>query len=78
MAIFFVLFDLKCREEWSYLDGAYFSFVTLSTIGFGDLVPGAKVLNAETRQLIGCILYLVNAKSAQLSPNKLIQFISWK
>lgn len=49
----------SCWEEWSYLDGAYFSFVTLSTIGFGDLVPGARVLNAETRQLIACIVYLV-------------------
>jgi len=25
---------------WSWIKGAYFSFVTLSTIGFGDLVPG--------------------------------------
>ena len=27
-------------EGWSFLDGSYFVFVTLSTIGFGDLVPG--------------------------------------
>jgi len=27
-------------EEWDYLAGCYFCFVTLSTIGFGDLVPG--------------------------------------
>lgn len=25
---------------WSWIQGAYFSFVTLSTIGFGDYVPG--------------------------------------
>jgi len=24
-------------EEWSFIDGFYFSFVTLTTIGFGDL-----------------------------------------
>lgn len=27
-------------EDWSLADSAYFSFITISTIGFGDLVPG--------------------------------------
>lgn len=27
-------------EGWSYVEGFYFSFVTLTTIGFGDLVTG--------------------------------------
>lgn len=27
-------------EEWSFFDGFYFSFITMTTIGFGDLVPG--------------------------------------
>ena len=50
-------------EEWSFLDGAYFCFITLSTIGFGDLVPGTKVLRAETQEdqlkLVFCCLYLI-------------------
>jgi hypothetical protein len=46
-------------EEWSYLDGAYFSFITLSTIGFGDLVPGSKVLEQGETKLVACIVYLV-------------------
>ena len=33
-----VLFTLW--EDWDYLTGSYFCFVTLSTIGFGDIVPG--------------------------------------
>lgn len=46
-------------EEWTYLDGAYFSFITLSTIGFGDLVPGSKVLEQGHAKLVACIVYLV-------------------
>lgn len=27
-------------EEWSYLEGIYYSFITLTTVGFGDYVAG--------------------------------------
>ena len=27
--------------EWSFLNSFYFTFITFSTIGFGDMVPGA-------------------------------------
>ncbi|KAG9347323.1 hypothetical protein JZ751_004890 [Albula glossodonta] len=30
------------QENWTYVEGLYFSFVTVTTIGFGDLVAGVN------------------------------------
>ena len=35
-------------EGWNYLDGAYFCFISLMTIGFGDFVPGNKYIYQVT------------------------------
>ncbi|KAJ3337563.1 Potassium channel [Gonapodya sp. JEL0774] len=35
-AVFYIL-----EDQWSYLDSVYFTYVTLTTIGFGDLVPNS-------------------------------------
>lgn len=47
-------------ENWPYLIGSYFCFITLSTIGFGDYVPGADTdaLANQQKQII-CAFYLV-------------------
>ncbi|CAF0710376.1 unnamed protein product [Brachionus calyciflorus] len=47
-------------EEWSILDGAYFCFITFTTIGFGDFVPGKNTLATEKRGMAAlCTLYLL-------------------
>nr|XP_014351473.1 PREDICTED: potassium channel subfamily K member 5 [Latimeria chalumnae] len=33
-------FVFMVTEGWSYIEGLYFSFITISTVGFGDLVTG--------------------------------------
>ncbi|XP_069175097.1 TWiK family of potassium channels protein 7 isoform X2 [Procambarus clarkii] len=33
-------------EEWDMISAVYFTFITLSTIGFGDLVPGKAFSNS--------------------------------
>lgn len=52
----------KTWEGWPYLDAAYFCFITLTTIGFGDLVP-AKGMSQEryyaTISIALCSLYLL-------------------
>lgn len=45
-------------ENWSMVDGAWFCFVTLSTIGFGDLVP-KKTFYGPYIQLFACCAYLI-------------------
>lgn len=47
-------------ESWDPLTAGYFCFITLSTIGFGDVVPGHSLESwASQAKRITCALYLL-------------------
>ena len=59
LAVGALLFTLW-ENHWSYLVGFYFCFITLSTIGFGDYVPGTSLdAWASQAKLVICALYLL-------------------
>jgi len=51
-------FLFQMWEGWSFLDSSYFCFITLTTIGFGDLTPDQKNVDGEQRIAL-CSLYLL-------------------
>lgn len=46
-------------EKWAFLDSAYFCFITLTTIGFGDFVPAQGVKENAKTSIALCSLYLL-------------------
>lgn len=60
-------------EGWSYVDGAYFSFITFTTIGFGDLVPGESTISRRNGRSLLCATYLLFGMMLTAMSFKLIQ-----
>ncbi|XP_063388391.1 potassium channel subfamily K member 18-like [Cydia fagiglandana] len=58
--IFFGALVLYQLEGWSPIDGVYFCFMSLSTIGFGHLAPGAtQKSGASTGTVWFCSIYIM-------------------
>lgn len=66
-------------ENWSIIDGAYFCFVTLSTIGYGgELIP-RKTFNGPELQLFACCAYLLlGLVLVAMSLNLIESQLMWK
>ncbi|CAG2207264.1 K2P18.1 [Mytilus edulis] len=48
------------EDDWDLLIGSYFCFITLSTIGFGDFVPGSNSGSFDNQEkMIICSVYLI-------------------
>lgn len=41
--LFGAMIFIRWEDSWKVLTGCYFCFISLSSIGFGDVVPGDKV-----------------------------------
>lgn len=58
--IFFGALVLYQLEGWSVIDGVYFCFMSLSTIGFGHLAPGLTQKNGASSGTIWfCSIYIM-------------------
>jgi len=52
-------FLFQMWEGWSFLDSSYFCFITLTTIGFGDLTPDQRNAADGEQRIALCSLYLL-------------------
>ncbi len=60
-------------EKWTFLDSAYFCFITLTTIGFGDFVPKAEEKDDTELSIILCSVYLLFGMSLLVMTFNLVQ-----
>ena len=58
--VIFPAFGFEGFEDWSYFESVYFCFVTLSTIGFGDFVPGKIKETGDQSDAIYVMLEFLN------------------
>ncbi|ESN94958.1 hypothetical protein HELRODRAFT_193671 [Helobdella robusta] len=62
-------------EKWDWLKSSYYCFITITTIGFGDIVPGSTSTDSFSGQLkmIGAAVYMVFGMAIMSMAFNLIQ-----
>ena len=65
-------------EEWDFVSAAYFCFITLSTVGFGDMVPVKSFLGYTESlygkfQMVVCVTYCMMGLAMLATAMSLIQ-----
>jgi len=62
-------------EGWDWLKAAYYCFITIATIGFGDVVPGSATFDGGRDQwkMIGATVYIVFGMAIMSMAFNLIQ-----
>ena len=65
-------------EGWDWASAAYFCFITLSTVGFGDMVPTRSFLGYEESlygkfQMFVCVTYCAMGLAVLATAMSLIQ-----
>ncbi|KAI3381014.1 hypothetical protein SNEBB_005006 [Seison nebaliae] len=71
-------------EDWGLIAAAYFCYITLSTIGFGDFVPGANTIDGKNvvLKLIVSVIYIlvgmaILAMSFNLMQEEIVSKFQW-
>ena len=64
------------ESQWNYFEAFYFSFITLTTIGFGDLVP------QHQKNLLACTFFIllgmaIMSMCIALAQEMIIQKVAW-
>lgn len=60
-------------EEWSFIDSLYFSVMTLSTIGYGDLTP-----TTDFSKMFTVVFTLIGVAAFAAVGGKLVQIVLMK
>ena len=63
-------------EGWPFADSLYFTIITLTTIGFGDLVPGEFRRFRRTHALVSTVNVCILCLNERLKTNKLNRIIN--
>lgn len=46
-------------DEWTFLEGFYAYFITFTTVGFGDLIPGGSPTESPVRNTVVRIVFII-------------------